>query len=469
MKKYMINLVIKLKGMVRMDKKRISLKSMVCVVAFPFLLMASDINQSDINNINKISNANEINISSSDTIDEWSQSVLDKFGLAGFGENNGRFFIFAQQSVLLKPNDAQFADSLVNAYNKAMMKVQEKYLMLRFGKTTVDKIKSFYSDRSTDAKELKLPSPSKAGFISKLMLLLDKKLDVMGAKLDEELVSMGVDKDSIQSMTPTMKKDIFRDKFVKNTIRKAQGSIIGLVPIQTSVASDKKGRYTIGIVAVASAKTIQIAKDISMQKEPIIKGRGKDIMSLIPKDKEMFLGTLGTRLSYDMDGTPVIISYGLSSYAPDSDDDYINDELKSNARSMAIANADAQIAELINGQMNAKSQMKTGEEVRKYVQREVRPNSDTVEKTIKNIIKITNKTTKSSASAKLQGISTVKRWNYTSKDKHRYVGVVRVWKYSTLRAINSFNKPKEIQKKQTTHQYNSDMSSSQQINTIDDF
>jgi len=447
----------------------------LCVLSLLSFPAFSDeaITQQDTNDINNMSSASTIpQLSSSDTIDDWADKSLQSFGISDFGENNGKFFIFAQQSVMLKPTDPQFGDSVINAYDKALMKLQEKYVMIRFGKTTTDKIKSFYSDRSTNAKKLELPRAKEKGFLSKVMLVLDKQLDVMGAKLDDELVDLGVDRNSISNMTPKMKKDIFRDKFIKNTMRNAQGSIAGLIPIQTSIASDNKGTYTIGVIAVASPKTIQIAKDISLQRKSIIVGKGRDITTLLPTSNKQFLGTFGTRLAYDMSGSPVILSYGMASYLPDSGDDYINDELKSDARSTAIANADAQIAELINGQMNVKSQKKSGEETRKYVERELKQNSDTIEKTIKNIIKITDKTAKSSASAKLQGISTIKKWRYTSPDKHKYVGVVRAWKYSTLEAVSNFNNPtRQLKSQDRDRNYNgsSQMQSSEPINTMNDF
>jgi len=447
----------------------------LCVVSLLSLTAFSDesITQQDTNELNHISSASTLpKLSSSDTIDDWADKALQSFGISEFGENNGKFFIFAQQSVMLKPTDPQFGDAVINAYDKALVKLQEKYVMLRFGKITTDKIKSLYSDRSTNAKQLELPKPKEKGFLSKLMLVLDTKLDVMGAKLDDELVDLGVDRNSIKDMTPAMKKDLYRNKFIKNTMRSAQGSIAGLIPIQTSIASDNKGTYSIGVIAVASPKTIQIAKDISLKRKSIITGKGRDLTALLPTSNEQFLGTFGTRLAYDLDGSPVILSYGIASYLPDTGDDYINDELKADARSAAIANADAQIAELINGKMNIKAQKQSGEETKKYVERELKQNSDTIEKTIKNIIKITDKTAKSSASAKLQGISTIKKWRYTSPDKHKYVGVVRAWKYSTLKAVENFNHPSRQKAKQNKRDnYNgaSQMQSSEPINTINDF
>lgn len=431
----------------------------------------NSISQNDVNELNTMSDPKSVP-TASDSMEDWFDSVLEKFRIDSFGENNGKFILYASQSVSLKPIDPQYGDALVNSFDKAMMKLQEKYLMIRFGKTTTEKIKSFYSDRSTNAKDIALPPIEDPGYLGKLLAVFEKGLDVTEKKLDQKLIELGVNAEELARLTPTKKKDVFRDKFLKQTIRQASGSISGLFPIQTNVITDNSGRTVVGIVAIASPKTIQIAKDISLQRKSVIYGKGRDITSLLPATPEEYIGTLGVRLTYDKDGTPAIISYGIASYRPDTDDDYINDELKSEAKADAVSSADAQIAEIINGRMNAKNERKRGEEVRKYVEREMKPGSDTVEKTIKNIIKITQNEAKSSAQARLQGISTVKRWRYTAKSGQKFVGAVRVWKYSTLKAVNSFNQPTSQKKRSGKKQQSSFQTfqqSSKPVNSMDDF
>ncbi len=428
------------------------------------------INQIDVNEINAMSDPKSVQ-TASDDMDDWSDSVLGQFNIENFGEANGKFVLYASQSVSLKPTDPQYGDALTNAFDKAMMALQEKYLMIRFGKTMTDKVKSFYADGSTNAREIPLPPVDQTGYITKLLKVFEKGLDVTEKKLDQQLIKLGVDPTELAQLTPTKKKDLFRDKFIKNTLRRASGSIAGLFPIQTNVITDSAGSTNIGIVAIASPKTIQVAKDISLQRSSLIKGKGREIKALLPGSDEEYLGTLGVRLTYDLDGTPAIISYGIASYKPDTGDDYMNDELKADAKNAAVANADAQIAEIINGRMNAKNERQTGEEIRRFVEREMKADSDSVEKTIKNIIKITNKEAKSSARAQLQGISTVKKWRYTAKSGQKFVGAVRVWKYGTLKAVNSFNKPRPTVKATANKKnpFQTHQQSSKPVNTMDDF
>ena len=444
----------------------------VCLLSsFSFGAVTQDnlvVQKQDVNEQNKMSDPKSVE-NATDSIEDWAYNAIAKFGVSEFGENNGKFFFFASQSVSLKPIDPQFGDALINAYDKALMKLQNKYLMTRFGRVVTDKLKSFYSDRSSNAKILELPNTSAKNYLGKVLKIIDKNLDVKEKKLDKELIKLGTSPESLAKMTPKMKKDIFRDKFLKNTLRQASGSIAGLFPIQTSVAVDKNGQYVVGIIAIATSKTIQIAKDIRLQRKSIVKGKGRDVKELIPSDKSEYLSTFGVRLAYDTDGTPMIISYGLGSYSSDGDS-YIADQLKLEAKNNALSNADGQLAEIVNGFMSTKESRANGEEIRKYVEREMRSDSDTIERTIKNIIKITNNSANSYASMSLKGVNTVKTWRFTTKEGVKFVGVVRVWKYKALKAINDFNNGKyNSSKHKSKRAHSSSLQESRVVNDVDDF
>ena len=422
--------------------------------------------------LNQLADANAVN-SAADTMEDWFDEVMVQFGLDGFGESGGRFVYGASQSVSIKSTDPQYGIALINAFDKAMMQLQKNYLMARFGRTATEKVRSFYADRSTHADEIPLPEPNSKDFVGKVMKVLDKGLDVAGKKLDQELIEMGVDPQELETMPETKKKDLFRDKFVKQTLRKASGSIAGLFPIQTRVITDTKGNTQVGVIALASRKTFQVAKDIRLQRPSLIKGRARDIKSLLPQRPEAFMGNLGVRLVYDETGAPCILSYGMSSYTPDTGDDYMNDELRNEARGDAVASADAMIAEIIAGRMDAKSDRQRGELVKKYVEREMKPGTDTVERDLKEIIKITTEQAKTSARAKLTGISTIKRWRYTLPSGQKFVGAVRVWKYSTLKAVKAMDRPlpkkKPAKPRQKPQSVTTMDQASKTVNSLDDF
>ncbi len=390
--------------------------------------------------LNALADPNAVT-SAADSMEDWFDTVLESFGLDGFGEAGGKFVFGTTQSVSLKNTDPQYGDALVLAFDRAMMELQQKFIMVRFGNILSDKVESMFKDRSTHAAEIELPAPESKNFVDKVMAVLDKGLDVAGKKLDQKLVEMGVDPQELATIPETRKKDLLRDKFIKTSLQNASGSIAGLFPIQTRVITDQKGNTQVGVVALASRKTFQVAKDIRLQRPSLVKGRARNLKELLPRRPEAYMGTLGVRLVYDETGAPCILSYGISSYNPDTGDDYMNDELRNEARADAETSANVMIAEIVAGHMNAKSERQRGELIREYVEREMKPGTDTVKKQLKEIIKITSEQAKSSAKASLRGISTLKRWSYALPSGQRFVGAVRVWKYSALKAVRDMDRP----------------------------
>ncbi len=428
-------------------------------------LLAGTITQKDIDEQNRM--VQPIPPSADEKIDDWAERFKERLGISDCGEINGKIFYYAQEPVSLPATDPQFGTALLNAYDKAMLSIYEQYAMDMYGRIFSEELRKFFQDSSTNAAQIELPQHYNATFFGKLLAVLDKQLEVASKELDQKLVKLGVDPSQLKSLTPKAKKDLFKDSFIKRSIKRASGDISGIFVVQSAYASDDKGNYVVGIIAVVSPKTKQIAKDIRYRRRSLIKGKGRDISKLIPQSPQALARTLGTRLAYDQKGRPAIISYGLSSYIPDKDS-YINVRLKQDAIESAIASADAQIAMLVNGFLTTKEDKKRGEIINRYVERELKPNSESIEKTIKNIINTTYKETKASASMRLQGVSTAKKWRYTLPTGQKMVGAVRVWRYSTLEAVKRFKEgyrhPKKVAPKTKR-----DFQESEIVNDINDF
>ncbi len=430
---------------------------------------SSDKTQSEIIQQNRLSNASVI-ISAPDSIDKWSEEFLEKFGVKAFGESNGKIFLVSSSSTMLKPSDPQYGDALVNAYDKARTSLEEQLVITRFGKMYTNKIKTKFMDRSTNRDEIPIPYANKSmGTAEKLVAYFDKKLDVEDKKLNKELIELGEDPAKLENMPRKVKKVLLRLGFVKDAITKASGSISGLFPIQTVIFQDKTGQTVVGVIGVWSRRTEQIVKDIKLQRESVIKGKGKKVEDLLPKSSVAQQGSIGTRLFYDENGRPGIISYGLASFRPDTGDDYLDEELRQEAKEAAVSHANTFIAFVVNGRMNTKQSRKTGEEVEKFIEKELTPGADNIEKTIKNIIKVTNNALKSSAQISLQGVTTVDRWKY-SQGEHKFIGVARVWKFSTLQSIRELSKStvKKPLIREPKQRYGLERKSNV-VNTLDDF
>jgi hypothetical protein len=434
------------------------------------------INQSDIDSQNKMSNAKSAR-SSVDNLEDWQDAFLSGFGLNDWGEKDGKIFVSSIQAVMVKNTDPQYGDALATALDSGMLQLQTNSAMIRYGRLTnvVGGGKSI--DRSTNANQLDLPSAknSEKGLFDKMFSLFDKKLDVADKKADIELEELGADVKEVEKRPVMIQKTVSNISTMKTTIKRAMGSVSGLTLIRTAVNTDASGQTSIGLIGVVSLKTKQVARDIKNGRKSIVTGKGDDVYKFLPKNNKDFLGTLGTRFLYDADGSPVIISYGIGSYVADSGDSFMNEEYRKEARENARSNAEAQISDFVSGRISAKQERVNGQMIDNLVEREDAIGSATMPKKIKSIIKkvFAKSTLKSNIDSR--ALVPIKRWSYTTKDGHKFVGVVVAYKYKTLEAINTINsgsykKPKSDKvKAKNKHNAEEVMIDSGTVNTLDDF
>ena len=305
------------------------------------------------------------------------------------------------------------------------------------------------------------------------MDILSKSIDVASKKLDIELLEMGYTPEQVESMPPVAKKTNFFNGYTSKTIKSASGDISGIVPIQSVVVIDKNGNAQVAVILVWSRKTVQIAKDISLQRPSLITGKGRDLKDMLPRNNEEKLGLRGVRLVYDESGCPVIVSYGLASFVSDTDDYAINSELKQDAKNAASDMADALIAEMVKGYMSAENMREQGEEVERYVEKAMSQDAMSVEKTVRNIIDMSNRRAKSAARMKMTGISTLESKFFTLPSGQQFVYCVRAWKYDTLKAMQDLDAPilptRKADEKSQSDSRNSGVYGGRKMNTLEDF
>lgn len=405
----------------------------------------AQLSQADVAEQNRLSDP-EIVVSSADMVEEWKTDALAQLGVQEGVTPDGKYIIFATAEVALKDTDPQYGDALATAFGDAMMTAQESMLMDRFGRLVTEKTREMFRDQSTNAKEIPLETmfapPTPAGMADKAIRVLDKTLSLSEAKLDEALEAYGVPRSEYQAAPIEKKKTLIKNALVQDTLKTASGEIAGLFPVQTTVRKDKKGRTTIGVILISSPKSVQVATDIRLQRKSLISGRGADLHEkMVPKTPEKWIGQLGTRLVYDEQGRPAIVSYGMGAYTPDGDDDYINAELKKDARKQALDNADAQIAEVVAGRMSAESLSRQGQSIERSVTREMKLDASTFEKTTKEIIKQSSSFAKSKAQMEMKGLSTLDSKFVKLPSGQEMCYVIRTWTYGGLEAINNLNRP----------------------------
>lgn len=365
-----------------------------------------------------------------DILDDLFNDFEEQKGISyGKVEGQQKYFITGKSSVTAKITDKDFPKTVTIAYERAMTDIQVQFVTDIYGTLATEKIQELFQNNSQNAKsftdkEIKDATTSSSKFGN----LLDKVVELGEKKLDAALIELGVDAESLIKKPIKLKKDIFKSTFKKNILTKAAGSVAGLFPVQTFIVGDEGNGYAVGVIAMYSDKSKQVAKDIASGSKSIIKGKGRDIKEVIERDTSKYPSQFGIRLAYDKHGQPAIISYGQWSYVKNKSNSFINETLKKTAYETAGKLADAQIVEFIKGKLSATDERTIGDEVSVTAEQEATTDSMVEVNEASDIIETINKKSKLKAKGSISGVSTFKRWRHKEKG-HNYVGVVRVWTY----------------------------------------
>ncbi|HIP37269.1 MAG TPA: hypothetical protein EYG85_10490 [Crocinitomix sp.] len=423
----------------------------------------------EINNYTKKVSLTDIDDLIEDSIQKYSKNNNFEFGI---DEKRGKHFIYALETVSLKPMDPDFVKSLSVAYEKAFLSAQEQFVMDTFGKIISEKETELFSDNSTNAKEFESDKVTNKGIMAKIGRVFDKTLSLAEKQLDNALVELGVDDSDIEKLNKSEKKILYKNKFISKSMKEAYGRVSGFIPIKTFVGKDESGQYGVGVIAMRSDKTSQIAKDISMQRETLIEGRGKEIKDIVPSDKKVLLNEFGLRLVFDATGKPALISYAQWGFNATGLDSYMKSQAKKNAKSMAQDMADSMIADFVNGNLQVSSESEHGEIIQRVLEKNGGVDGMVSDKIIKNIIDKTSKNAKLKSSMKLAGVSTVRRWSTTNEHGLYVAGVVRKWTFGGLNAAKSVQSGKrmsKVKKQQDKQNYSRSVNESSEYNTVNDF
>ncbi len=146
--------------------------------------------------------------------------------------------------------------------------------------------------------------------------------------------------------------------------------------------------------------------------------------------------------------------------------------LEDRAKETALTMADAAIIEFINTNLSLKDERTTGDTYEEIIKQSINVNdSSTQEQTqnVTNIIDKVNSKIKASASGKIRGIRTLKKWSYTSENGIEHVGAVRFYSYENLANTNEALNSKSNATKNEAKKSSSIQRSSNVVNSMDDF
>lgn len=415
--------------------------------------------------------------------------------------------------------DPQFALYVQNAFDRAFLEVRAKQILDKAREVAVTEMATTFNTNANDKINEDVLKKQSVDSLNQQKAIANAELNHARAQMRDKLKNQGLKFDSIGSFLESAFKDIsdeeinaalakqgitnvanlskkekintFTENYAKEILRKGSGDIMGLIPVQTYLRKRKdSGSYELGLVAVLSPKTIQIAKDLRNKVPTRIKGKCQSLEEQIPiNDLEIMYQLIGPRLAYNENCEPTIISYAQGNFIP-ATDDIRNQSLANIAEKQADIRADAYITNFIFSNVNTEAKNKT-EEIdmsNAILNAKVTVNLDDGEvinendvtgavenERIRETIDYFSQKISANSKETLVGVETYATWDTLDEPYEAYPRVVGVVKYySTSQITKTKDYYKNAEKSATQETKKSSNSSpvakkSYNINTADDF
>ena len=357
----------------------------------------------------------------SEKIDGW----YSKRGIVkGYRTKSGKTYYDGSATVLLSPSDKNYPKALQQAFDKAFDNARAAFVYDRVGQQISDKESESYENGSSNNKDF---NPEMCR-VSKLESIWNKVVALTDAKLDEALRENGVDPEEFKSTPRTAQKELFYEKTIEKNTRTAFGEIIGLLPVQTFVATSEKGTSKVGVIMVHAPKLMSLVNSLKEGSKPTFSSKrgGKPLSFFVNKTADDLESVFGPRLAFDENSQPIILAYGqwAASYKGN------NERRKERSRDLAFEKADMQatqlIGEFLNGKLESRSEQVTGSITRIYLETDCKTQREKEENTL---IDEMSKYMRITGNSKAKGSTVIKRWAKTNEYGIETLGVVRLYSF----------------------------------------
>lgn len=386
-------------------------------------------------------NANYDEIPSNpEDFDALKTQMKNRFGLEYGLSCEGRTLYAEQEPINVPPSDPNYPKQLTLAYDRAMMRMMAKQILLKYGTQVTQRVMSVMQDDSSNPMkwdDVKNQMKSGSGDVNKAEIILDKFLNVVEGRLDAELEKLGVPAEEVRRSSISQKKQLFKNNFRKETLQKAVGDMRGVVPVATHVFTVTRGgkqSAQLGVIAIESNNTRQFANDISRKRESAFRGTPNSLAQILPTKKEDYLNEIGLRFVYDEKGAPMLISYGRWAVTAKSDnaarfEQYVI-QAKESAFDMATTyvNEFASSSFVVDEKQVVESISETiAERISEFENKKLLGQDEFVRE-IEEVGLKKFKESKSTSKMSLRGVAEIRKWEFEDPvTKILHVGAVAVW------------------------------------------
>ena len=333
--------------------------------------------------------ANEAAVESKSVQDMVEEYLNAKGYSEGENAKGGKsFYVAVGYGVIQAPLENRgYADSRVNAYNKAMLDAKAKmaeYLEIAIRTET----EHDYAEGNFGGNEA--AEQDESSITAKL-----KRLIV--AKIDKALREEGLDPDKAEreALERAAKKQLNSDFYKKVISTAAKAEITGMQVMCSFEGVPASGKGQIGVVAIWSPKLQAMAQSISRgTKLPAGVGK-RPIKDQIPNDKKVLLSTFGVQQKIDEDGNLVLVAFGQAGAVSESP------QSANAARNKAKMQAMAAIREFAGETVAVATDAMNAESVEEF---------ENAAASYEDVSAYSQKIKAVAETLKISGIATVKNW-----------------------------------------------------------
>ena len=213
-------------------------------------------------------------------------------------------------------SDPNFGKLRTLAYEKALNQARSSYLLSKKQDILVDTY-SHLEGGDDEVPKYKHDLPK-----SQQDEIIRKTLAVAGAKLDQELDALGVDKEKFSQASEAQRHVMMSEAVSRNAVIRSFGELSGLMPVQTFegfryVPELNKKVPCVGVICTVSQSSRQLAKDIlSLRGDfPASDKKGFALAPYYRSIEDKLPDMFGVRRMKDENGYPVLVAFGQWSNA----------------------------------------------------------------------------------------------------------------------------------------------------------
>lgn len=360
------------------------------------------------------------------------QAFMDANGWPVSGKDaKGKSYYFGTASVSFPKTNAAYGKSLALAYNEAYLNAINEFSRTMVLETANQLASSAFADSSSDARSF--PRVEDNGGKSQWEALYDKVMALSQGKLDQGLRSLGINPEQFNAVPPDERKKLLENTLVNKSTEHTYMALGGINVVGNFVHEAANGTADVGVAIAYSPSIEGVAQSLRMGKRPAIKAVGQSLDVQIPKDPALLADMYGPRLMIDEQG-PVIVSFAF--WMPEKAPERFQGRMEEAAFRQAETEANAQIARFLSVSFSGELTTEAGQTVGQDAVKSGKDGSIT-DQTTEVITDRFSEKNVARSQAKLKGVKTVRRWNFTTPEGLDLVGVVKAYSFGNIEYANS--------------------------------